>query len=266
MQLDAITPVILTFNEGPNIGRTLERLVWARRVVIVDSFSDDDTLEQAARFSNVTVYRRAFDSHAQQWNFAINETGIDSQWILALDADYQVTPELLEEIRALPTQPSHAGYSTRFTYCVFGRPLRGSAYPPVTTLYRRDGARYVQDGHTQRVVLEGTVGVLDAPMLHDDRKPLGAWLKAQDRYMVLEAAKVRGTPGSAPPRNLASRIRRTIVLGPFVVFLYCLFVKGALLDGRAGLYYALQRMLAECLLSLRLLEARFADAPERDRH
>jgi hypothetical protein len=202
------------------------------------------------------MYSRTFDSHASQWNYAIAETAIDTEWVLALDADYQVTAELLDEIRALPDDPPHAGYSTRFTYCVFGQPLRGSAYPPVTTLFRRLGAHYVQDGHTQRIAVDGRVGILRAPMLHDDRKPLSHWLRSQDRYMTLEAAKLRGEAGIPPPANVASRIRRSVVLGPFVVFFYCLFVRGAVLDGWAGLYYAFQRMLAECLLSLRLIDMR----------
>src|SRR6266853_1961071 len=87
--LGAITPVILTFNEAPNIGRTLERLPWARRIVVVDSFSDDDTGAIVTRYPKAELFRRRFDSHANQWNFAIHETGINTEWILALDADYQ---------------------------------------------------------------------------------------------------------------------------------------------------------------------------------
>src|SRR6187455_658709 len=83
-----ITPVILTYNESANIGRSLERVTWAREVVIVDSGSTDDTLAIAARFANTRVVHRPFDSHSRQWKFATSETGVTSGWIMRLDADY----------------------------------------------------------------------------------------------------------------------------------------------------------------------------------
>ena len=104
-----ITPVILTYNESPNIGRSLERLTWAREVVIVDSHSTDDTLAIAARFPNVRVVQRSFDSHARQWRFAVEETGITSDWVLRLDADYMVEPGLRDEMAGLRPERSITG-------------------------------------------------------------------------------------------------------------------------------------------------------------
>jgi glycosyltransferase involved in cell wall biosynthesis len=259
MQLDAITAVVLTYNEAPNIGRTLENLRSLARVVVVDSFSTDGTAELVRRFPNADLYQRPFDSHAEQWNFAIAQTGIKTPWILALDADYQVTAAAREEIARLDPPTDVAGYASRFVYCVFGKPLRGTAYPSVTALYRRGLGHYVQDGHTQRVVVDGRIESLAAPLLHDDRKPLSRWLASQDRYMVLEAQKLRASPW----RDLrpADALRRMIVASPIVMLLYCLLVKGNILDGRAGMYYAMQRMLAECLLSARMLESELEESP-----
>ena len=252
MRLDEITPVILTFNEARNIGRTLERLSWARRIVVMDSFSDDDTGAIVARYPKAELFQRRFDSHANQWNFAIRETGIKTEWILALDADYQVPDELMREIEALVVEPDIGGYQARFLYCVGGKALRGTAYPPVTVLFRSKRAAYVQDGHTQRVRIDGRVGTLGNPILHDDRKPLSSWLAAQARYTRLEADKLLNT--SFANLGAADRLRRMIVIAPAAMFFYCLFVKGNLFDGRAGLFYALQRTLAELMLSLHLLE------------
>ena len=74
--LDQITPVILTYNEAPNIGRTLERLAWAREIVVVDSFSDDETLAIVDRTPQARLLQREFDCLANQWNFALNEARI----------------------------------------------------------------------------------------------------------------------------------------------------------------------------------------------
>ena len=102
--LDRITPLILTFNGVPNIARTLEQLRWARDIVVIDSFSDDETLEIVSRYPQARVLQRKFDSFAAQCNFGLRETGIESEWVLSLDADYVLTPELIEELASLRDQ------------------------------------------------------------------------------------------------------------------------------------------------------------------
>lgn len=250
--LSDITPLILTFNEAPNIGRTLDALRWARQIVVVDSVSTDGTRDILKRYPNVRVFERPFTGHAEQWNFGLNQTGIFSEWILALDADYVVSDEMKAEIGALVPEPGTTGYRVRFTYCIDGKRLRAAVYPPVVVLYRRAAARYEQDGHTQRVCLEGEVLSLNERMYHDDRKPLGHWLAAQARYMRLEAAKLSAAQRS--DLGFADQIRKSIVLAPIAVFLYCLIVRGGILDGRVGLLYAMQRLTAEAILSLYLLQ------------
>ena len=146
-----ITPVILTYNEAANIGRSLERLTWAKEVVIVDSNSTDDTLAIAGRFPNVRTVQRPFDTHAQQWRFAVEETGITSDWVLRLDADYMVEPALRDEIAGLAPAAGTAAYEIAFTYCIDGRPLRASLYPALPVLFRRGRGRFVQDGHTEKL-------------------------------------------------------------------------------------------------------------------
>jgi glycosyltransferase involved in cell wall biosynthesis len=252
--LDQITPVLLTFNEEANIGRSLEHLRWARDIVIVDSGSVDRTVDIARSVPQVRVFVRTFDSHSNQWNFATQETEITSEWILALDADYMASDAVIEEISNLDSAASINGYSAAFTYCVSGVPLRGSLYPPVTVLFRRTKGMFYQDGHTQRLTLDGKSAMLRNKLLHDDRKSLSHWLAAQDRYMRLEAANIVTRAWSE--LSAADRIRRLALLAPFAVFANCYFLKRGCLDGSAGLYYALQRTLSEALLALRILELR----------
>jgi glycosyltransferase involved in cell wall biosynthesis len=250
--LDQITPIILTYNEASNIRRTLDAVSWAREIIVVDSHSNDATVMIASQVPQVCIFQRRFDCHQNQWNFALKETGITSEWVLAIDADYVLTSELVEELKALQPPAGVNGYQASFIYCVHGKPLRGSAYPPVTVLCRRERATYQQDGHTQRVVIDGEVRELHSPILHDDRKPLTHWLKSQTRYMRLEMAYLLETKKVG--LNFPDRLRKTRVLFPFAIFFYCLFVKGAIRDGWAGVYYAFQRMLAEILLALYLIE------------
>jgi len=262
--LDLITPLILTSNEGANIEHTLEQLHWGRDIVVVDGFSDDETVEIASGFPRVRVVQRAFDNHAAQWNFGLKNTGISSEWVLALDADYVLMPEFVHEVRALQPSAETNGYQAKFRYCINGRILRSGVYPPVTVLYRREVARYEQDGHTQRLIVDGKIETLRSRILHDDRKPLSRWFESQQRYMALEAKKI----GSADAESLgiADRVRRLRVIAPLAVLFYCLIVRGGVLDGWAGFYYAFQRMLAELVLSLYLIEQDFnaATAPRRE--
>lgn len=252
MDLSAITPFVLTLDEEPNIGRVLDGLRWAPRVLVVDSGSTDRTVEIATSYTNVEVRARAFDSFAGQSNHAL--AAVDTPWVLALDADYVVSPALVAEIEALPEEPIENGFLVPFEYLVLGRKLRGSLYPPRQVLFRKDGAAFAQDGHAHRVGVEGPIGSLRSPIVHDDRKRITRWLRNQAEYAEQEAVKL----AAAPIRELgwADRLRVTMVLGPPAVALYCLFGKGLVLDGRAGLYYTAQRAVAEGILSLKLIEAR----------
>lgn len=253
--LEEITPVILTFNEEANIERVLERLNWARDIVVVDSFSTDATVAILSRHPQVRPFQRAFDNHEQQWNFAIGATDIKTEWFLALDADYLLTEELIAELAALEPDQTINGYAAGFRYCIGGAPLRGTLYPPVTILCRRGKARYEQDGHTQRVAVTGTVAMLASKVLHDDRKPLSRWIWSQQRYARLEADYLLagGKTGS-----LMDRIRRWGWLAPILVFFYTLIVKGCILDGWRGWYYVLQRTFAEVLIALEIVDRRIA--------
>ena len=252
--LNQITPLILTFNEAPNIARTLDQLTWAADIVIVDSMSTDDTRAIAARYPSVRVFERAFTTHAEQWNFGLEQTAIKTEWVLALDADFVLTEAVVAELSQLNPAAAVAGYRASFTYCINGEPLRSGVYPPVTVLYRRGAAAYRQDGHTQRVAINGLVFPITARILHDDRKPLGHWLGSQVRYMRLEADKLAATPSNE--LSEVDRVRKWIVLAPPLVFLRCMLIGGGIFDGWAGLFYALQRTTAELILSLTLLERR----------
>lgn len=250
-----ITALILTYNEEANIARTLSRLDWLHEVVVLDSCSTDATREIALRFPNVRVVENTFVTLAEQWNVGLERAGITTDWVLALDADYVLTDELISEIKAL--EPGDAdGFRAQFVYCVNGRPLRAGVYPPVIVLFRKAVTHVEQDGHCQRARVSGTVRELSGRIHHDDRKSLVRWLTSQAGYMKLEADKLERTPASR--LALIDRLRRLIFVAPPVVFFYCLIVRRGALDGWAGWSYALQRAAAEMILSLTLIERRLS--------
>jgi glycosyltransferase involved in cell wall biosynthesis len=252
VDLTQISVLILTYNEAPNIWRTLHALRAFPDILVLDSGSADETTEIVESFSNARIVTRQFDSHAAQWNYGT--TQCRKPWVLALDADYVVPKELVDEIARLSPSPSIGGYRVAFRYCVFGRPLRAALYPPGIVLYRRDSTRYRQDGHTQRAVVDGTVEDLSARIDHDDRKPLSCWFTSQQRYAKLEAEHLMSA-GSAE-LSRADRMRLLAGPAPFAALFYTLIIKRCLLDGWVGWFYAIQRMIAEAMIALEIADRR----------
>lgn len=244
-----VTAVVLTYNEEPNIARVLESLDWCERVVVLDSGSTDQTKEHSLKFPGVSWFSRPFDNHASQWRFAMFETGIETELVLALDSDMLVSREFVEELES-SFRPEHAGGILTFRYCSLGRTLTGSLYPPQLRLLRRSAVSVVQRGHTQEFVSQGPLYTFKSPCTHDDRKPLDRWLTAQMNYSALELERI--ALSEATP--LKDTLRKAGLM-PLIAGGLGYFRAGGPFLGKAALNYAYERMLFEAMLTLRLLRA-----------
>ena len=233
--LHEITPMILTFNEEANIGRTLAKLAWAKRILLIDSGSTDRTLEIAKQYLQVEVIRRNFDTAAPQCNFGL--THVESEWVLSLDADYVLSDELIAELAELRPGSNVRGFWARFVFQIFGRSLRASLYPPRAVLYRKSSASYLDEGHTQRVRIDGQLSALPirSIMTTANQSPVGL-----TRRLIMRA------------RGELSAKAGKINLGWSTAFgliwcrrpSWCLstssLIKRCLFDGWPGWYYTLQ--------------------------
>lgn len=253
MKLGDITPYILTYNEETNIKKCLEALRWAKSVLVVDSFSNDRTLDIVAEFENVRVVQRAFDSHSQQHAFALEQI-FESNWVLRLDADWVVTPELLSEIELFDERPEICGVRIPFLFSIYGEMVPISLYPPVIALFKRKNVRYLQDGHTERLVPGGDVVNARAKLIHEDKKPLDRYLISQINYSKMEAVRIDNA--AATGQGIKTRLRKVPGLAALLMAAYLLFWKRGLFRGRASLHYVLQRLVAELTISLRILDER----------
>lgn len=249
---DQITAVILTYNEEDNIRRTLEPLTWMKEILIVDSGSTDQTLNIVKEFPNTRVVTRAFDSFAKQCNFAL--TQVSTPWVLSMDADYVVSDELAKEIQAIEEDAAVAGYQASFVYRIYDKGLRGTLYPPRSVLYRKAYGEYRDYGHGHKVHIDGDVKPLSGKIFHDDRKPLARWLGSQQKYARQEADYLMSTPREE--LGFADKVRLTMFFAPIIVPVHVLILKGAILDGRPGWLYVLQRLLAETMIAIELLDRR----------
>ena len=164
-----------------------------------------------------------------------------------------LTAELQEEIKKLQPPSDLAVYWGEFDYCVFGRPLRSSVYPPRVVLFRTKRARYVDEGHTQQLRVKGKLAKFEGKIWHNDRKPLSRWFQSQERYAELEARYLLGATSEELSR--LDRLRKNwLIIAPMLMPIYLLLGRGLIFDGWNGWYYAFQRTIAEMMVSLRLLE------------
>jgi glycosyltransferase involved in cell wall biosynthesis len=235
-----ITPVILTYNEEPNLAATLRSLAWARRIVVVDSGSSDGTPEIARSFPNVAWFVRNFDSHAAQWSYAVHDTDIDTRYVLALDADMRPAPGFREELARFSGQ---AGL-VPFEYRVHGQSLMGSIYPSQIRVFTRQDILIEQRGHTQVFRTAAPVYRFRGKLIHEDLKPFSRWLANQLKYASLEADRIR----HAPAASLRDRLRCT-GFSPAIWGAYAYLRSGGPFKGSASRAYAEERMVFEALLA-----------------
>lgn len=253
-----ISVVILTQDEAANIERCLASVSWASDIVVVDSGSSDGTEELAERLG-ARVLRRPFDNFAAQRNFALDEGRLAHEWVLHLDADETVSPELRREIEAIARGGSPTpAYRVPFRLMLTGQWLKHSGmYPGYQVRFgRRDRLRFVMVGHGQREALEpAEVGTLTGDLVHDNfSKGIPEWRAKHARYARAEAQAIvahgseyrwrdllRARDG-VERRRAFKGLSHSFPLRPLLRFGYVYLVRRGFLDGRAGFRYA--RMMA----------------------
>lgn len=224
---------MIAMNEEANLPRTLESVKWADEIIIVDSGSHDRTLEIAHSFGAKTSYH-AFGGHGEQKNVALDLC--TSDWILLLDADEVLTPELQTEIRnLLAGEPKYDAWWIPRLNLYFGKWIRhGGFYPDhKLRLFKRGVARLSEGvGPHSTPQFAGPKGTLHGDMLHYAYPTMAIYLEHMDRYSS-EIAQLLHQRGKTS-RSLPAFIANT-VLNPLATFLYNYIFRLGFLDGREGL-------------------------------
>jgi glycosyltransferase involved in cell wall biosynthesis len=177
--------IITTFNEADHIERALRSVAWADEWLVVDSFSTDDTVARA-RSLGATILQRSYQGPADQKNWAIPQA--KHPWILLLDADEEVSPELAQEIQELLARPGgppqEAYWIPRRNYFM-GQQVRYSGWQgdKVVRFFRRDRARYNDQQVHEEIVTDGLrVGQLSQALEHYTFRSLDHFLDKTRRY------------------------------------------------------------------------------------
>ena len=266
-----ISIVILTHNEETNIKRCLDSVSWSDDILVVDSFSEDRTVEISKR-QGARVIQRVFEDFSSQRNFASEQGNLKYEWVLHLDADEIVTPELRTELSGAVFGDKDAyRVSSKLIFC--GKFLRHAGLFPwyQVRFGRKQALRFKQVGHGQRETLEPSrIGTLKSSLLHFNfSKGLPDWIERHNRYSTAEAHQnVYGNADDDVPifnllsiatdrrRRAAKKIFRRLPCRATIRFIYMYLFRGGILDGKLGLTYC--RLLAwyEWLIVLKEREIR----------
>lgn len=269
--MNNVSVLILTLNEEINLPDCLDSVSWSDDIVVFDSYSSDRTVE-IAKASGARVIQRRFDDYAAQRNAALNQVQYKHPWILMVDADERVTPELRDEIEAvLQTEPNGTTlYRMRRKDMFLGKWLRrSSGYPTWFGRLFKKGHLWVERQVNEEYHTDGKVGYLQEHLIHYPfKKGITFWLERHNRYSSMEAEtlimEVQGTLKSKDIFSSAPIIRRKALKQlafrlpgrPFLVFCYLYFTHLGFLDGRAGLTYSALRGIYEYMIDVKVKELR----------
>jgi len=223
-----LSVVTITLNEEANIGRVLESVRAADEQIVLDCGSNDRTLE-IARASGAKTFTEPWKGYAAQKNSAIEKASGD--WILSLDADEAVEPELMDEVRRVIERnpPVNGYYMPRKNYFL-GRWIRhGGFYPDrKLRLFRRGRGRFGERPVHEVVRVDGPTGTLNHALVHNAYPTLEGYIQHMNRYSSL-GAEIAIAQGKGRFSLL------NIVVNPVATFVYNYFFRLGLLDGREGL-------------------------------
>ena len=226
-----ISVTIITKDEEMSIGRCLQSVSWADEVIVLDSGSTDKTIDIARDLGAKVSVTSDWPGFGPQKNRALDLATGD--WILSLDADEWITPELYEEIRLIVTgEPEFDAYRLPRSSSFCGRYMRHSGWWPdyVVRLFRRGTARISDDIVHERTLVEGAVGTLRNPLMHETYVNLDDMQEKFNRYsslgaQSLHARGVRGGLGKAILHGISAFVRTYLLRRGF-------------LDGREGFMLA----------------------------
>ncbi len=225
-----LSVVMITLNEAERLEATLQSVAWADEIVVVDAGSTDGTVEIARRFTDKVVVTDDWPGFGVQKNRALDWATGD--WVLSIDADERVSPELAAEIRALLVNPQFDAYRLPRLSSYLGRPMRHSGWWPdeVLRLFRRGTARFSEDVVHERLLFHGATGRLQGALQHESFRSLEQVLDKVNRYSTAGAEKMAAEGRTASLGKAVGRAMWT--------FLRTYVLKAGFLDGREGFMLA----------------------------
>ncbi len=265
-----ISVLILTRNEERDLPGALDSVSWSDDIHVFDSFSTDNTIE-VAKAAGVHFHQRTFDDYATHRNAALTSIAFKHPWVFLLDADERPTPELSREMQqlTLAAPDQIAGFRLRRRDFLFDTWLKHAQISPFyIRLVRPQRARYTR-AINEVIEVDGPVANLSYPLDHYPfSKGIAHWVSKHNLYSTMEAELIYRQQGLQNPSLRAAlrhpdfhtrRLHQKAIFyrlpgRPLIKWLYMMFVRGALLDGAAGLTYATLQSFYEYLIVIKTKE------------
>jgi len=224
-----VSCTVICFNEEENIHAALESVKWCDEIVIVDSFSTDRTLEICREYTD-QIHQRPWPGFVEQKAFALSQAHYP--WVLNLDADERVSPELRREIQDVLTHPTADGYYIpRLVYYLGRWWWRGGWYPDYRLrLFRRDRVVWGGVDPHEKVILHGRSARLRSPMLHYTYRDIAAHLKTINYFTGVASRELQLRGQQATLADL--------LLRPLWRFVRFYLLRRGFMEGVAGLFVA----------------------------
>jgi len=251
--VNRLSALIPTRNEERNLPECLASCSFADEIVVVDSGSTDRSA-QIARDAGAVLLEHPFESHARQKNWALERVAND--WVLVIDADERVTPELSQEIRTAVADPGAArAFRMRRLNTFLGRRIDGCGWQRdwVTRLLDRRAARFDDRRVHEGVTVDGPTGAFTGRLLHHSCQDLSQWLRKTDWYATLGAEEAFAGGRRPQPFDLTAR--------PLARFVKQWLLQAGFRDGPEGLILCATSAYGVLLKYARLRELAKAEKP-----
>lgn len=252
-----LTAIILTYDEEKNIEHCINSIKGlAKRIVVIDSYSTDKTVE-IAKAMGAEVFQHEFVNQAKQYIYGVEVANIETKWVFRIDADERLTVESSQEIEELCKANEDTdvnGIVVRFKVNFMGKELRhGGIYPFRKLLVYKNGKAYMEDRNMDEhiVLTEGKSLEMKNDSLHCDFKDLNAWIDKHNKYSSREVEdyfKSLQYKESGRQLNKSAKIKRLIKFGIYyklpmgvrahLYYIYRYYLKFGFLDGKEGKIFA----------------------------
>jgi glycosyltransferase involved in cell wall biosynthesis len=277
-----VSVVIPTLNEGKNLKDALLSVQWADEVIVVDSFSVDQTAAIAKDYGALVV-EFSYAGGLKKKNWALSNVNFRNEWVFLLDADERATEDLAREIAETVAHSSHDGYCIDREFNFMGRSLRCFRPNWNLRLFKHRLGRFEDLGLNElpgtgdneiheHVLLQGSVGLLQNAILHNDYRGLTEWIDRHNKYSTWEAhlyQQLRTEPLLIRPRTFRhldpirrkralKRVWIELPLRPVLRFIVWYFGRRGFLDGFPGLAFCILMSGYEFLIGLKERELRMA--------
>jgi len=272
----SIAVVMITLNEAHNLDDALDSLEgWADEVFIVDSYSADNTVDIALR-RGVHIVQRAFQGFGDQWNFALDELPITSQWTMKLDPDESLSDELKAAVAAALLKDEYEGYSLTLTRRLWfmGKPL--PVKQSLVRIWRTGKCRFTDVPVNEYPIVDGEMGTLSGFLEHLDSPDLQHWYNKQNNYTTAEAVmRFKGANLADKPLLFGSALQRRMWLKTVffklplrysALFLYHYLYLGAWRAGRVGYAWSKLRVEVNRAIEYKWLEMKITGKRPLDIH